>query len=153
MNDLTVTIAGWAATDPRLHVTPGRAAFLSFRVATTSRYFDRANNRWMDRDTEWFTVHVFRDAATFISESVQKGQPVIVTGRLRTNTWDAESGPRTDLVIEAQAVGHDLTRGVAKFTRAVVEAPPAEPPADEPIDAESVEDEEEAKLELAESSA
>jgi len=143
MNDLTVTVTGWVATEPKLHVVPNGSDLVSFRLASTSRYFDRPNNEWVDRDTEWFTVRVFRAAAFLVEESLRKGQPVVVVGRLHTNEWKADTGTRTDLVIDAQTVGHDLTRGVAKFTRAVVDAKPVaaeEPAADEAIEDAEVED-------------
>lgn len=64
-------------------------------------------------------MRTFPSAALTVLDSIEKGQPVIVTGRLRTNTWESDAGPRTDLVIDASAVGHDLTRGIATFRRAV----------------------------------
>ncbi len=145
MNDLTVTVTGWVATDPKLHVVPNGSDLVSFRLASTSRYFDRPNNQWVDRDTEWFTVRVFRAAAFLVEQSLRKGQPVVVVGRLHTNEWTADTGTRTDLVIDAQTVGHDLTRGVAKFTRAVVDAKPAqseEATQEEAIEGAEVEDSE-----------
>ena len=119
MNDLTITVSGWVATKPRHVVGRNNVSLTSFRVASTSRYFDRAANAWEDGPTEWFTVRTFRSAALTVLDSIEKGQPVIVTGRLRTNTWESEAGPRTDLVIDASGVGHDLTRGIATFRRAV----------------------------------
>jgi single-strand DNA-binding protein len=156
MNDLTVTVTGWVATDPKLHVVPNGADLVSFRLASTSRYFDRANNSWVDRDTEWFTVRVFRAAALLVERSIRKGQPIVVVGRLHTNEWTADSGQRTDLVIDAQTVGHDLTRGVGEFTRAVVDAGPAtaqEPAAEAPIEEAEVEVPEEEAAEAAEEKA
>ena len=129
MNDLTVTVTGWVATDPRHIVGPTGANLTSFRVASTSRYMDRSTNEWTDGKTEWFTVRVFRAAAVTVHNSIKKGQPVVVTGRLKTHQWESEAGSRTDLLIDATAVGHDVTRGVADFRRAVgdpslgVEAP------------------------------
>lgn len=122
MNDLTVTVTGWAATDPKLHVGAQGSTLVSFRLASTSRYFDRAKEEWVDNPTEWFTVRAFRNAAITIKQSVLKGQPVVVHGRLKSNEWEAEDGKRFDLVIDAFAVGHDLTRGIATFTRAVGDA-------------------------------
>lgn len=119
MNDLTITVSGWVATNPRHVVGRNGTSLTSFRVASTSRYFDRSSNAWENGPTEWFTVRTFRGAALTVLDSVAKGQPVLVTGRLRTNTWESEAGPRTDLVIDATAVGHDLTRGIATFRRAV----------------------------------
>jgi len=141
MNDLTVTVTGWVATDPKLHVVPGGTDLVSFRLASTSRYFDRSKNEWVDRETEWFTVRVFRAAAVLVERSLRKGQPVVVVGRLHSNEWKADTGTRTDLVIDVITVGHDLTRGIGDFRRAVVDGQhvtfndaaatePEEPPAD-----------------------
>jgi len=121
MNELTLLVTGWVATEPKLHVSATGPDVVSFRLATTARYFDRNTNTWVDKPTEWFTVRLFRAAAVLVQKSVRKGQPVIVSGRLRTNEWTSDSGPRTDLIIDAQTVGHDLTRGVADFRRAVVD--------------------------------
>jgi single-strand DNA-binding protein len=151
MNDLTITVTGWVATEPKLHAAPSGSRMTTFRLATTSRYFDRDKNEWTDGRTEWFSVRVFRAAAVTVAESIAKGQPVTVHGRFRTNEWESETGPRTDLMIDAQSVGHDLTRGIASFKRASgstdlpAEARPydAEPPVAEddepmPIDMDEV---------------
>lgn len=122
MNDLTMTVTGWVATDPRHVVGPTGTRLTSFRLASTSRYFDRDKGEWVDGNTEWFTVRTFRSAAITVMNSIEKGQPVVVQGRLRTHQWDADAGPRTDLVIDASSVGHDLTKGVAVFTRATGDA-------------------------------
>jgi single-strand DNA-binding protein len=119
MNDLTMTVAGWVATEPRHVVGPTGTRLTSFRLASTSRYFDRDKNEWVDGQTEWFTVRSFRGASITVKDSIEKGQPVVVQGRFRTNEWEADSGPRTDLIIDAVSIGHDLTRGIAKFTRAI----------------------------------
>lgn len=115
---LQVTVVGWAASTPREVVGQG-VAFTSFRVATTPRWYDARQGAWADGRTEWFTVKAFREAAFNIAASVHKGQPVIVHGRLRTEEWVGENGPRTASVIDASAVGHDLMRGTAKFARRV----------------------------------
>lgn len=118
MNDLTMTVNGWVATDPKQHVGPSGVRLTSFRLASTSRYFDREKGEWVDGRTEWFTVRLFRAAAITVAESVRKGQPVTVHGRFRTHEWESDNGPRVDLQIDATSVGHDLTRGVATFSRA-----------------------------------
>ncbi|MBC7299107.1 MAG: single-stranded DNA-binding protein [Demequina sp.] len=122
MNDLTMTVAGWVATEPRHVVGPTGTRVTSFRLASTSRYLDRDKGEWVDGHTEWFTVRVFRGPSITVKDSIEKGQPVVVQGRFRTHEWESDSGPRTDLIIDATSLGHDLTRGVAKFTRATGDA-------------------------------
>ncbi|HEY3437223.1 MAG TPA: single-stranded DNA-binding protein [Actinotalea sp.] len=117
-NGLMVTVVGWAASTPREVVGDG-VPFTSFRVATTPRHFDSRTNAWADGRTEWITVKAFRDVAFNVASSVRKGDPLLVQGRLRTEEWATESGPRTGLVLDAQALGHDLTRGRGTFARSV----------------------------------
>jgi len=117
MNDLTVTVAGWVATEPKSNVGPTGVRVTSFRLASTSRYFDRDKGEWVDGRTEWFTVRTFRSGAITVLNSIHKGQPVLVTGRFRTSDWESDAGTRTDLNIDAASVGHDLTRGTATFHR------------------------------------
>lgn len=91
----------------------------SFRLATTPRKFNRADQRWEDKPTAWFTVECWRQLAQNVNESLQKGQPVFVTGRLKTREWvnaHNERQTRTN-TIDAQSVGHDLCWGSTQFTR------------------------------------
>ncbi len=118
VNGLMVTVVGWAATTPREVVGDG-VPYTSFRVATTPRYFDGRKGAWADGRTEWITVKAFRDAAFNVAASISKSDPVVIHGRLQTEEWVGENGPRTTLVLEASAIGHDLTRGTAKFARRV----------------------------------
>lgn len=115
-NAIVTTVVGWAATAPR-EIHAGRVPYTSFRLASTPRHFDRAQGVWVDDRTEWLTVKVFRDTALNVAASVQKGHPVVVTGRLRTEEWQGENGTRSALVLEASALGHDLTRGRATFVK------------------------------------
>ena len=115
-NAMMVSVVGWAATTPREVVGDG-VPFTSFRLATTPRYYDQRQGGWADRSTEWLTVKAFRDVAFNVAASIRKGDPVLVHGRLSTEEWTGEKGPRTTLVLDATALGHDLTRGTARFAR------------------------------------
>lgn len=116
-NELNLTLVGWVATGPKLYT--GTNPFTSFRMASTRRYFDRTQNAWVDGRTEWFTVKCWRDQARNVAHSLRKSDPVLVTGRLGTEVWDGPEGPRTTLVLEALAIGPDLTFGSSNFARTV----------------------------------
>lgn len=118
-SDLTVTLVGWVGTEPKHYTGTGVTPFTSFRMANTRRYFDRALNAWTDGRTEWFTVKVWRQSALNVAASLRKGDPVLVHGRLSTEHWDGPDGPRTTLVLEALAIGPDLTYGRASFARTI----------------------------------
>ena len=91
-------------------------------MAVTRRGRDDAGN-WHDASTAWYTVKMWGQLAENAAQSLQKGQPVIVTGRLEVNEWsNPQSGSRgTELVITATTIGHDLGYGTAAYSRPVKE--------------------------------
>jgi single-strand DNA-binding protein len=118
MNETMVTLVGHVATEPALRITTGGARVTSFRLASTERRFDKAVNDWRDAYTTFFTVTTWRTMAENVASSVQKGQPVVVHGRLRDSSYEAKDGKwRTVLEVEAFALGHDLSRGVSTFIK------------------------------------
>lgn len=117
-----VTVVGWAGSTPREVVGDG-VPFSSFRMSTRERWFDARAGQWVDGRTEWFTVKAFRDLAFNVAASVRVSDPVVVTGRLRTEEWEGKEGTRTGFVIEAVSVGHDLARGTSRFARTVRRSP------------------------------
>lgn len=54
--------------------------------------------------------------------SVQKGQRVVVTGRLRIRDWEADEKKGTSVEVDAEAMGHDLSWGSSVFTRSAASA-------------------------------
>ncbi|MDR7381892.1 single-stranded DNA-binding protein [Promicromonospora iranensis] len=120
MNDVTVTVSGNAGSTPALHLNAAKnLEWTTFRVASTRRYVNE-NGDWTDGATLWFTVKAWRTAALNVVESVHKGVPVVVTGRLEMDEWTGADGQqRAGLVIVATAIGVDATRGKVGFTRVV----------------------------------
>ena len=112
-----ITLMGLVATTPRHLTTSEGLAITSFRLASSQRRFDRAANRWVDGDTNWYTVSSFRALAENAATSVSKGDRVIVTGKLRIRDWENTDRSGTTVEIEAEALGHDLTWGIASYTR------------------------------------
>ena len=89
-----------------------------FRVASTSRRFDRANNCWVDGNSLRVRVTAWRRLAEGVTSSINVGDPVIVYGRLYTRDWkDDKDNHRTSYEMEAFSIGHDLSKGRARFTR------------------------------------
>lgn len=116
----TITLTGLVATNPRHIVTSEGLTITSFRLASNQRRFDRGQNAWIDGDTNWYTVTAFRQLGTHVASSLEKGQRVIVTGRVRIRDWETDEKSGTSVEIDAEAIGHDLTWGRATFTRSVM---------------------------------
>jgi len=118
MNEATVTLQGWVGNDV-VHRETTSGAVANFRIGSTPRVRKRSGE-WVDGQTSWFSVSCWRGLADNVRDSVRKGEPVIVHGRLRTDVWEREDGQSsTTYVVEAIYVGHDLTRGTASFSRSV----------------------------------
>lgn len=118
----TLTVTGLVATEPKHIVTSAGLAVTTFRLASNQRRFDRAANKWVDGDTNWYTVASFRQLAANVVISVQKGQRVVVSGKLRVRDWETDEKKGRAVEIDADAIGHDLTWGTAAFTRSAVAA-------------------------------
>ncbi len=115
-----ISVAGLVATTPRHLVTQEGLPITSFRLASSHRRFDRSQNKWIDGETNWFTVTGFRQLAINASTSVSKGDRILVAGKLRVRDWDNGERSGTSVEIEAEAIGHDLSWGSAVFTRTVL---------------------------------
>jgi single-strand DNA-binding protein len=113
------TVTGLVATTPRHLVTQDGLPITSFRLAASLRKYDKQLNRWVDAETNWFTITSFRQLAVNSSVSISKGDRVLVTGRLRVRDWDNGERAGTSVELEAESIGHDLLWGSATFTRTV----------------------------------
>ena len=113
----TITIRGFVATEIRSSTTPGGVATASFRIGSTSRHYDKESGTWADGHTNWFTVQGYRQLAGSMGCSIRKGQPVIVVGKLKIRTWEKDGRVFHSNIIDADAVGHDLSWGSANFIR------------------------------------
>ncbi len=130
-----ITLTGIVATPPKHIVTNEGLQITSFRLASTQRRFDRAQDKWVDADTNWYTVTAFRALAANAIGSILKGQRVIVSGRLRIRDWVSGEKTGTTIEVDADSLGHDLTFGTSAFTR----TPQATTTADTPESAEAAE--------------
>lgn len=115
----TMTITGLVATAPRNLTTTEGYALTSFRLASNRRKFDRQQKAWVDAGTNWYTVSAYRQLATNVGASVQKGDRVIVTGRLRIRDWESGERRGTNIELDADSLGHDLFWGTSVFTRVI----------------------------------
>jgi single-strand DNA-binding protein len=115
----TITLTGLVATEPRVLTTQEGLAITSFRLASSQRRFDRAQQKWVDGDTNWYTVTAFRQLATNCAVSIKRGERVVVTGKLKIRDWQAGEKSGTNVEIDAEALGHDLAWGTANFSRSV----------------------------------
>jgi single-strand DNA-binding protein len=69
-------------------------------------------------DTSYYTVKCWRRLAVNVKGSLRKGDMVIIRGKFVTRTWvDDQQRTRTQMQVEADSVGHDLSYGWSHFNR------------------------------------
>lgn len=127
MYETTVTVSGNLVSDVAFRVTERGDPVATFRVASTVKRFDRASERWTDGETAYWSVTAWRRAAENARESLAKGHPVVVHGRVRQRVVDREvpggAGARMAVTytdIEASSFGLDLSRCRARYERAPI---------------------------------
>ncbi len=116
--DTVLTIIGNCVNDPELKFTPSGAAVVNFTVASTPRSFDKQTNEWKDSETLFMRCSAWKDLAENIAESLERGSRVIVTGRLKSRSFETKEGEkRTVMELEADDVAPSLLRATAKVNR------------------------------------
>ena len=117
MNETYVTISGNVVGDPVVRSTRANVPFVTFRVASTVRRVDSKSGDYIDAGTNFVNVTAFRSLGVNLANSLHKGEPVIVYGRMRINQWDNGERSGTTVEVDAYNVGHDLSRGQSTFVR------------------------------------
>ncbi|MDR1212705.1 MAG: single-stranded DNA-binding protein [Propionibacteriaceae bacterium] len=115
--DISITLTGRLGGEVDLKTTRSGVPMASFRLGSTPRI--RRDDAWTDGLTTWISVVCYRALAENAAQSLSKGDPVMVEGRLRTSAWTDPQGDRHErLVVEASAIGHDLSWGTSLYRRA-----------------------------------
>jgi single-strand DNA-binding protein len=114
----SVTLVGFVATEPKVRYVSSNTPVANMRIGSSTRKLDRETGEWQDGQTSFYSVTAWRNLASNAALCLRKGQPVIVTGKLRVNNWETRTGEkRSEVVVDADAIGFDLARGVAQFSR------------------------------------
>ncbi|MFD5682158.1 single-stranded DNA-binding protein [Streptomyces bacillaris] len=101
----TLTGVGRLTNDPELRFTPSSKAVASIPLAFNSRRLNRQTQEWEDGDVLYVRGTAWERLAENAAETLTKGMEVIVTGELRTESWekDGQKHERTALLIRSIA--------------------------------------------------
>lgn len=117
MPDNTVTLIGNLTQDPELRFTPSGVAMAKISMAVNRRWMNRKTNEW-EEESSFFNGTCFRELAENVSESLQKGSRVIVTGRLNQRSWETQDGDRRSMVeVTIDDIGPSLRWATASVVR------------------------------------
>lgn len=116
--ETTLTVIGNLTNDPELRFNPSGSAVANFTIASTPKTFDRNSNEFKDGETLFLRCSVWRETAENVAESLTKGMRVIVSGRLKSRSYETkEKEKRTVIELEVDEIGPSLRFANAKVNR------------------------------------
>jgi single-strand DNA-binding protein len=122
-----LTISGNLTATPKSGMSRHGTAWTRMRIASSSRVFDRQASEWRDGETLFVDISCWRKLAENAAKTLERGDRVIVLGRLRQRSYEDQQGVRhTVTEMEADAIGPDLGRAPAQLLRVAASAQPAE---------------------------
>lgn len=114
-----ITVVGNLTADPELRYTQQGKPVANATVASTPRTFDRQANEWKDGEALFLRMSIWGDMGEHAAGSLTKGTRVIVTGRLKQNSYkDKEGNDRTSIELEVDEIAPSLKYATASVTKA-----------------------------------
>lgn len=111
----TIILTGNITRDPELRWTRGGSAVASFGLAVNRRW--QQDGEWQE-ETDFFNVTAWRDLAENLAESVQKGDRVVIEGRMKFSEYeDRDGNARSGLEVIADDVGASMRWATVEVTK------------------------------------
>ncbi len=111
----SVTLVGNLTRDPELRYTTSGMGVVGIGLAVNHRR--QVNGEWQE-ETSFFNVTAFGDLGENVAASLNKGQRVLVTGRLQQREYETKDGEKRSVVeVIADEIGPSLRWAQAQVER------------------------------------
>jgi single-strand DNA-binding protein len=125
--------AGNVTRDPELRWTAEGKPVAGLALAVTPRRYDQASRQWVDGTPTYVDMSVWGDQAEHVTDSIRKGDRVIVQGRWVSRTYVADGQERRKLEVTVDEIGPSLRWATALPTKTTAKPTlQAVPSSDEP---------------------
>lgn len=105
--------------DPELRFAASGGAVVKVRLAFNSRKKDPQSGEWKDDASFFVTGTAFGQAAENIAETLTRGLEVVVSGRMKTDSWESKEGEkRSAPALLIDSIGPSLRSATAKVSKA-----------------------------------
>jgi single-strand DNA-binding protein len=132
MSETFVTNTGNVTAPPRqLFGKESGQPFAVFRLAQNRVRWDRELGQRIQVGTNYVEVVAFRTLGLNAYESISKGDPVIVQGRLKVTDWTNGERQGTTVQVQAEHLGFDFAFGQGSFKKVLRPQVPGADPLDE----------------------
>lgn len=133
-----VILLGNVGKDPEVRYLDTGIAVASFPLATTDRAYTLANGTQVPERTEWHNLVLWRGLAETAEKYVHKGDKLYVEGKIRTRTYDDQSGAKryvTEIFVDNMEMLSP--KGTSATTAQQPAAAPAQSQQPQPVSAQS----------------
>ena len=110
-----VILIGNTGRDPDIRQTSKGNTISNFSLATNTTWIDREGVR--SEKTEWHNIVAWNRLAEICHQIIKKGDQVYIEGRLRTRSWNNETG---ELYQKTEVITEQMIK-LSRRTREVVE--------------------------------
>lgn len=105
-NGTFITAIGQLTADPELRKTSKGTPVASFSIASNDRTFDEESGSWVDGEATYIRCSYWREPGENFAESSEKGDRVIVVGKLKQNNYtDKDGNERQTLELVVEEAG------------------------------------------------
>jgi single-strand DNA-binding protein len=129
-----ITVAGNVVAAPELNHTNSGIAVANFRVAANDRRYNQQTGEWENAGVTFLRCSIWRQGAYNVSDSLNTGDRVLVTGVLRQSEWETKEGEkRTSYELAVSEIGISLKFATAKSNKATRSTAGEQTSADDPF--------------------
>lgn len=139
-----VILLGNVGKDPEVRYLDTGIAVATLSLATTDRAYTLTNGTQVPEKTEWHNLVLWRGLAEVAEKYVHKGDKLYVEGKIRTRTYDDQSGAKryvTEIFVDNMEMLNPkgtsaaaASPTVTTATTAPVQQPQATPTPNNPTD-------------------
>lgn len=112
----TIAFKGRLGADPEITFGPNGTAVARMRVVTNARRL--VDGDWQDTDTSWWTVTAFGRTAEAAADQLNKGDLILVTGKIKQRSWEKDGVKRETAEVTADEVAKVVKAGGQAATAA-----------------------------------
>ena len=122
-----VILLGNVGKDPEVRYLDSGIAVASFPLATSDRAYTLANGTQVPERTEWHNLVLWRGLAETAEKYVHKGDKLYIEGKIRTRSYDDQSGAKryiTEIFVDNMEMLTPKSTNQGTYQQ----APPVQPP-------------------------
>jgi single-strand DNA-binding protein len=103
-----IHLSGNLTRDPEIRYLADSTAMATFSIAVDRRWQDRTTGEWQEA-TSFIDVCCWRELGEHVAMSLNKGDRVVLHGRLEQRTWTTKEGAaRSTFEVNVEDIGPSL---------------------------------------------